>query len=83
MCEPYALGYPNSLVFALRYKSVQNLHITPYGFNPGFFRGLFRVSGTSRIWVLSNIIKGDILCPFLISFENLTHLGFIDTLSSV
>jgi hypothetical protein len=26
-------------------------------------------------------INGDILLPFLISFENLTHLGFIDTLS--
>jgi hypothetical protein len=43
MCEPYALGYPNSLVFALRSKSVQNLHITPYGFSPGLSRGLFRV----------------------------------------
>ena len=29
ICEPYDLRYPNSLVFALRSKSVQNLHITP------------------------------------------------------
>jgi hypothetical protein len=29
MCEPYALGYPNSMVFALGSKSVPNLHITP------------------------------------------------------
>jgi hypothetical protein len=28
-CEPYDLRYPNSMVFALRSKSVQHLHITP------------------------------------------------------
>jgi hypothetical protein len=27
MCEPYALGYPNTLVFALRSQSGQNLHL--------------------------------------------------------
>jgi hypothetical protein len=29
ICEPHDLRYPNSMVFALRSKSVQNLHITP------------------------------------------------------
>jgi hypothetical protein len=28
-CELYDLRYPNSMVFALRSKSVQHLHITP------------------------------------------------------
>jgi hypothetical protein len=28
ICEPHDLWYPNSMVFALRSKSVQNLHIT-------------------------------------------------------
>jgi hypothetical protein len=40
MCEPYDLRYPNTLVFALESKSVQNLHITPLGFQLGFSRGL-------------------------------------------
>ena len=29
ICEPYDLRYPNSMVFALRSKSGQHLHITP------------------------------------------------------
>jgi hypothetical protein len=29
ICEPYELRYPNTLIFALRSKSVQKLHITP------------------------------------------------------
>jgi hypothetical protein len=29
MCEPYVLEGPKSIVFALRSKSGQNLHITP------------------------------------------------------
>jgi hypothetical protein len=29
MCEPYALEYPKSMVFALGSKSGQNLHIPP------------------------------------------------------
>jgi hypothetical protein len=33
--------------------------------------------------MLSNPIKGDILRLFLMSFEVFSHLGFIDTLSSV
>jgi hypothetical protein len=49
ICEPYDLRYPDSMVFALGSKSVQHLHITPYGFSVGFSRGLFRVFGTSRV----------------------------------
>jgi hypothetical protein len=45
----YDLRYPNFMVFALRSKSVQHLHKTPYGFNLGFSRDLFRVFGTSRV----------------------------------
>jgi hypothetical protein len=37
------------------------LRITPYGFNLGFSRGLFRVSGTSRVWMPLKSIHGDIL----------------------
>jgi hypothetical protein len=40
---------------------VQNLHITPYGFNSGFSRGLFRVFGTFRVWMPHKSIKCDIL----------------------
>jgi hypothetical protein len=29
ICEPYDSRYPNSIVFALRSKSGQYLHITP------------------------------------------------------
>jgi hypothetical protein len=59
MCEPYDLRYPNTLVFALGSKSVQNLHI--WGFPFGVFSGLFRVSGTSRVWMSLRFINGDIL----------------------
>jgi hypothetical protein len=52
--------------------------MTPYGFGPGFSRGLFRVFGTSRVWVPLKSINGDILWPFLMSFEVLSHLDFID-----
>jgi GT2 family glycosyltransferase len=50
------------MVFALRSKNVHILHTTPsYGFSPGFLRGLFRVFGTSRVWMLLKSIPVDIL----------------------
>jgi hypothetical protein len=49
------------MIFALGSKSVQNLHITPLGFQFGVFSGLFRVSGTSRVSMSLRFIHGDIL----------------------
>jgi hypothetical protein len=79
MCEPCALGCPNTMIFVLGSKSGQHLHITPYGFNPGFSRGLFRVFGTSSVWVPLKSINGDILRLFLMSFEVFSHLGCVYT----
>jgi hypothetical protein len=61
ICEPFDLRYPNSMVLALRFKSVQHLHITPLGFSLGFSRGLFRAFGTSRVWMPHHSINGEIL----------------------
>jgi hypothetical protein len=61
ICEPHDLRYPISMIFALRSKMCILLQITPYGFSPGFFRGLFRVFGTSRVGMLLKSIHGDIL----------------------
>jgi hypothetical protein len=33
----------------------------PLGFSPGFFRGLFKVFGTSRVWISLKFINDDIL----------------------
>jgi hypothetical protein len=33
----------------------------PLGFSPGFSRGLFKVFGTYRVWMLLKSIHGDIL----------------------
>jgi hypothetical protein len=76
-CEPYDLRYPNSMFFALRSKSVHILQITPWGFSLGFSRVLFRVFGTSRVWMPLKSINGDILWSLLINFEVLSYLGFV------
>jgi hypothetical protein len=61
-CEPYDLRYPNSMVFPLRSKSVQNLQITPLGFQSRVFQWyLYGFFGTSRVWMLLKFINGDIL----------------------
>jgi hypothetical protein len=49
------------MVFTLWSKNVQILHTTPHGFSLGFLRGLFRVFGASRVWMLLKSIPGDIL----------------------
>jgi hypothetical protein len=62
ICEPYDLRYPNSMVFALRSKSVQHLHITPrvliQGF-PGVYLGFLVFLGI-----------GCHLCPLMVTFYN-------------
>jgi hypothetical protein len=60
-CEPFDMRYPIAMIFALRSKMCTFLQITPKGFSPWFFRGLFRVFGTSRVWMPLKPINGDIL----------------------
>jgi hypothetical protein len=47
--EPYDLRYPNSMVFALRSKSAQYLHKTPYVSVQGFPEVYLVFFGTSRV----------------------------------
>jgi hypothetical protein len=61
ICEPYDLRYPSFMVFAFRSKNVHTFTDNPLGFQSRVFRGLFRVSGTSRVLMLLRSIHGDIL----------------------
>jgi hypothetical protein len=71
------------MVFALRSKNVHIFRDNPLGFSPSFSRGLFRVSGTSRVWILLMLINGDILCLCLMSFEVFSYYALFTLLSPV
>jgi signal transduction protein with GAF and PtsI domain len=62
ICELYDLMYPNSMVFALRSKSVQHLHITPRVSVQGFlevYLGFLALLGFGCYQILLELMSHD------------------------